>query len=266
VDNYLFEKDMSMRLKGKVAIITGGSKGIGLSTAKLFIQEGAKVIIANRNKEEGKRALDKLLSSSENAEALFVPTDVSIGSEVTNLIEQTITNYSRINILVNNAASEGYGGVMDIDESDWDRVMAVNLKGPFLCSKHVIPHIRNAGGGTIINTASVCGLVGFRKSTHYCTSKGGLVAFTRHLALDLAPFNIRVNCVCPAFVDTEVYRVWLDQHDNPEKKQEELIKLLPLGRMGNPIDVAYGILYLASDESSWVTGHTLVIDGGYLAQ
>ena len=255
---------MGMRLHGKVAIVTGGASGIGAATCRLFVREGARgVVIADVNETAGK-ALEAELAQS-GTRVLVRRLDVTQEDQWIETMGAVVAQYGRLDVLVNNA---GRGGpiarptVEQTTEEAWDLMFATNAKGVFLGTKHAIPVMRRAGGGSIINVISVYALVGSPLGTAYSASKGAARAFTRTAAVQYAPEGVRVNSVFPGFVDTPMTR---DLHAQPGVR-EERTALTPLGRLAVPEDIAWGILYLASDESGYVTGSELVIDGGVTAR
>jgi len=249
----------AMRLQGKVAIITGAGSGIGREAALLFAREGAKVAVADYVLDAGEETVGKIRESG--GEALFIKTDVSKASEAERMVEKTIAEYGKLDILHNNAGILGkVAFVGDATEEDWDRVISINLKGVFLCSKFAVREMLKRGGGVIINTASVMGLVGLPGNTAYSAAKGGVIQFTKTMALEYASSNIRVNCICAGWIDTPM-------NDNlGERITNWTIRETPMGRWGRPEEVAQAALYLASDESSFVTGTALVVDGGWVAK
>jgi NAD(P)-dependent dehydrogenase (short-subunit alcohol dehydrogenase family) len=254
-----------MRVKGKTAIITGGSDGIGKATALLFAQEGARgITIADLDVEKGNELAGLL--RSRGAEALFVQADVRNASQVQAMVKSTVEQFGRIDILVNNAGVAGVVPVTELAEEDWDRIIDTSLKGTYLCSKYVIPEMINAGAGSIVNLGSVLGLVGRERASAYNAAKGGIVLLTKNMALDYVGFNIRVNAVCPGFVMTEMVRRYINRCEDPEKLHAELANLHPMARLATPEEVASAILFLASNESSFITGSSLVVDGGYSAR
>ena len=248
-----------MRLRGKVAIITGGASGIGKATALLFAKEGAKVVVADQNEAGGKETVDHI--RSDGGEAIFVRADVASAEDVQSMVKAAIETYGKLVILFNNAGIAMRLPVADLPEEDWDRCIDINLKGVYLCSKYAIPEMIKNDGGCIINMASIYGVVGGKTRAAYVASKGGVVNLTRGMALDYASNNIRVNCICPGFVETPLVR---DVVKTPEEYQALAVQH-PMGRLAKPLEIAYGALYLASDESSFVTGIALPIDGGYTA-
>ena len=250
-------------LDGKVALITGGASGIGLATARLFAEEGAAVAIADLDREGGGSAADTI--TQEGGTALFIPCDVSIAEDCDRTVERTVQELGGLDILFNNAGIIRRATVLDTSEEEWDRTMAVNVKSVFLMSRFAIPVMAEAGGGAIINTASGWGLVGGPVAASYCASKGAVVQLTRAMAIDHGAQNIRVNCICPGDTDTpmleeEARQLGLTPSDFLSEAADR-----PLGRIGDPQDIARAALYLASDASSFVTGTTLVVDGGGLA-
>ena len=250
-----------MRVAGKVALISGGAGGIGAATAKLLASEGAAVVIADLLEDEG-RATEALIAES-GGKALFVNLDVTSEESWKNAVQAAVSSFGKLDILVNNAGVSHRAGVEETSSEAWDKVMDVNVKGVFLGTKAAIPEMRKAGGGgSIINISSIYGLVGSATSSAYHASKGAVRIFNKSTAIQYASENIRANSVHPGFVDSPMTRA---HHDVPNIHEERVAKM-PLGRMGQPEDIAAGILYLASDESSFVTGAELVIDGGMTAQ
>jgi NAD(P)-dependent dehydrogenase (short-subunit alcohol dehydrogenase family) len=251
------------RLSGKVAVITGAASGIGRATALLFSGEGASIVMADVNADAGKRVADEITQSG--GPAFFEAIDVTSAADCRRMIEHAIPKFGRIDILFNNAGIIRRATVLDLHEADWDRVMAVNVKSIYLLSREVIPHMRKAGGGTIINTASGWGLTGGAKAAVYCASKGAVVLLTKAMAIDHGPQNIRVNCICPGDTDTGMLREEAQQLGEDSSRFLAESARRPLGRVGKPEEIAQAALYLASDASSFVTGTALVVDGGGLA-
>ena len=252
-----------MKLAHRVALITGAGTGIGRACAELFVQEGAAVVLAGRRPEPLQEVARQLTGSG--GRALPHPCDITRPAEVQTLVDASVSCFGKLNILVNNAAYWTAGTVEETSETDWDRMMSTNLKGVFLLSRQVLPELRRAGGGAIVNIASVLGLVGMKRRVAYATSKGGLVQLTRAMALDHAAENIRVNVICPALVDTPMGRDSLERFGDPAAELARRTSQIPLGRMGTPEDVARLALFLASEEASWITGAALPLDGGYTA-
>ncbi|MEO9804969.1 MAG: glucose 1-dehydrogenase [Reichenbachiella sp.] len=253
------------RLKGKVAIVTGGALGIGAATCRLFAQEGAKVAVTDLDDLDGQALVEQI---SYNGEAAYWHMDVSNEDEVDRVFQEVYKKWGPIDILVNNAGIAGANLPTDrITTEEWDRVMAVNVKGVFLCTKYIIPYMREAGGGSIINLSSIYGIVGAPDVPPYHASKGAVREMSKTDALIYAKEKIRVNSVHPGFIWTPMVEQHLkSQGGDLEEAKQAVGNLHPVGHMGEPDDIAYGILYLASDESKFVTGEELVIDGGYVAQ
>lgn len=250
-----------MRLAGKVAVITGGGSGIGKASSLLFSQEGAKVVIAQRTVSTGEEMVATL--KSKGRESLFVRTDVTKASDAENLIRATINKFGKIDILFNNAGlTQRRVSFEETDDLEWDQLFLGNVKSIFLVSKYAVPEMKRAGGGAIINTASIAAVRPRPLNAVYCASKGAAVVLTKSMALDLAPYKIRVNCVNPVATDTPSLRSaaagigW-------EALKKQVEDSIPLGhRMADPMDTAYAALYLASDEASMITGVSLDVDGG----
>ena len=249
-----------MRVAGKVALISGGARGIGAATAKLLAREGAAVVIADILVDEGK-ATEALIAES-GGRALFVDLDVTSEESWQSAVQAAVSTFGKLDILVNNAGVSHRAGVEETSSEAWDKVMDVNVKGVFLGTKAAIPEMRKAGGGSIINISSIYGIVGSSTSTAYHAAKGASRLLTKSAAIQYAGENIRVNSVHPGFALTPL----TSRGYQEEERQETSLARTPIGRLGNANDIAYGILYLASDESSFVTGSELVIDGGMTAQ
>lgn len=245
------------RLEGKVAIITGAARGIGKATAILFAREGAKTVIVDVLRDEGEETTEYINREVHGGAALFIQADVSEADDVENMVETVIEKLGKIDILVNNAAIQPVGTILETDVSTWDRVMKVNLRSAFLCCKYVVPHMIKNKSGSIVNVASVLGLRGGDKIIAYATSKAGLIGFTKSLAEDLMPYNIRVNAVAPRAIDTQMFRAYRSEEEIKKKVDRYLFS-----RLGRPEEVANAILFLASDEASYITGEVLVV-GGY---
>jgi 3-oxoacyl-[acyl-carrier protein] reductase len=243
-----------MRLRDKVAIITGAASGIGRATAILFAQEGAKVVVADVNDEGGKETVS--LISKQGGEAIFVHTDVSKYDQSEELIKTAVQEFDGLQILVNNVGTTRDGLIMTMSEDDWDFVLDTNLKSTFNCSRAAIRHMLRRRYGRIINVTSVAGQMGNAGQTNYSASKAGQIGFTKALAREVASRNITVNAVAPGFIDTHLTRAL------PEDIQQGLKDLIPLGRIGEPEEIAKAIAYLASDDAAYITGHVLTLDGG----
>jgi NAD(P)-dependent dehydrogenase (short-subunit alcohol dehydrogenase family) len=253
------------RLAQKVALITGSGSGQGRAAAVLFAREGAHVIVSDVNVAGGQETVHLVRAAGGNA--TFQPADVSNAAEVEALVQATLQTYGGLHVLYNNAAIWSGGQldnfVTELSEDGWEKVISINLKGVYLCCKYGIPALIATGGGSVINTASVAGLAGSRNRSHaYSASKGGVIALTRAMAMTYARNGVRVNAICPGGVDTPMIAPLL----NTEERQQRFAQGHPLGRLGTPQDIAQFALYLASDESSWVTGGIFAIDGGFTAQ
>jgi meso-butanediol dehydrogenase / (S,S)-butanediol dehydrogenase / diacetyl reductase len=246
-----------MRLAGKVALITGGGSGIGKAIAMAFVREGAQVVIAGRDSKKL-----ELAAAEIGGECLAVSADVSSASGVQKLVSAAVDKFKQVNILVNNAAVLLPGTAESLTEEDFDQTMAINVRGLWLMSRGVLPQMRAGGAGSIINIGSVLSLVGARNRVAYSASKGAVVAMTRAMALDHASENIRVNCICPGIVATEM----VAKFNTDEAVRKQRLALHPMGRFGEPDDIARAAVFLASEESGWTTGSVLTIDGGYSAQ
>ena len=251
------------RLAGKVAIVTGGGSGIGRAIALAFGREGAKVAVAGRRKD----ALDSVVTELEQSgqQVMAVRCDVSQADDARSAVTKVEAQFGPLSILVNNAGILSVSTVETIDEAEWDRVMSINLKGPFLMSRAVLPSMRRAGKGAIVNIGSVLGLVAMKQRAAYCASKGGVTMLTKAMALDHAHESIRVNCICPAIVETELVHGLFSNTREGRQVREVRMGTLPLGRFGMPGDIAELAVFLASDESSWITGTTIPADGGLTA-
>jgi len=252
-----------MRLADKVVLITGGASGIGRATALLFAHEGAAVSVVDLDEAGGRAVARKIVD--QGGESIFIRCDVGQAADCQHAVMQTVEKLGSLDILFNNAGIIRRATVIDTTEEDWDLVMAANVKSIFLLSKYAIPIMKGAGGGVIINTGSGWGLVGGRRAVSYCASKGAVVNMTRAMALDHGPENIRVNCICPGDIDTGMLRNEARQLGEPDETFLAAAADRPLGRIGRPEDIAQAALYLASDASSFVTGASLVVDGGGLA-
>ncbi len=256
---------MSMRLLGKTAVVTGASVGIGRSVALLMAREGAKVAVTDVKEEEGRSVVEEILAGG--GEASFWKLDVARESEVASVFAEVKEKYGDINVLVNNAGIAGINKpTHEIEESEWDALMKVNVNGVFLCTKHAIPQMKSAGIGSIINLSSIYGLIGNADVPPYHASKGAVRLMSKNDALIYAKDNIRVNSVHPGFIWTPMVNGFLSGQGDVEEGKKVLNSLHPLGHIGEPDDIGWGVVYLASDESKFVTGTELVIDGGYTAR
>ena len=258
-----------MRLKDKVALVTGAASGIGRATAALFGQEGAKVMCADLDAAGAERTARQIAGGG--GEAASTQADVSQAADVERMVRETVERWGRIDILLNNAGVEWAMPAPQVSEQDWDRVIDVNLKGVFLGCKYAIPEmVKQGGGGSIVNTASIAGLRGNAWLSTYCASKGGVVQLTKALAVEWAEHNVRVNAVCPGVIRTPLAERGVEQAgalfgDTVEESWQRIAEGHPLGRVGEPEEVARAVLFLASDEASFVTGVALPVDGGLWA-
>jgi NAD(P)-dependent dehydrogenase (short-subunit alcohol dehydrogenase family) len=247
-------------VSAKVALITGGGSGIGRATALTFAREGARVVVSDVVAEAGQETVQ--LITQAGGEARFMATDVSQAAEVEALVAGCVGAYGRLDCAHNNAGIEGPGAqTVDYDEDAWERVIAIDLTSVYLGMKYVIPEMIKQGGGVILSTASVAGMVGFPGSGAYAAAKAGVINLTRMVALEYANKNIRVNCICPGIIATP-----MAQRVMGERPDDRVVRLEPIGRLGQAQDIANAALFLASDESSFATGAPFVIDGGYIAR
>ncbi|KAB2752573.1 MULTISPECIES: SDR family NAD(P)-dependent oxidoreductase [Brucella] len=246
-----------MRFGGKVAIVTGGASGIGEATVRAFVSEGANVVIADYS-EHGQQLANELAGGTERA--IFVKTDVTDTKAVQALIAKTVETYGRLDIMFANAGIAADGPIDELDETAWQKTIDINLTGVYLCDKYAIDQMRSQGGGVIVNCGSIHSHVGKSGVTAYAAAKGGVKLLTQTLAIDYGAQNIRVNAVCPGYIDTPLLK------DIPDDKKQALVALHPIGRLGRAEEVASVVLFLASDESSFVTGASILVDGGYTAQ
>jgi len=253
-----------MKLNGKVALITGGTTGIGYATALLFLENGANVVVSGRSREDGDAAIGKMRHRGFE-ECLFVQGDVSKATDAKRMIEETVKRYGKLDVLFNNAGIWIGGATDEMTEAEWDKVVDVNLKGVFLCSKYAVPYLKKTGG-VIVNNASCDGLVGEAGAAAYCASKGGVVLLTKAMALDYAKFGLRVNCICPGYVMTRMLEVDLHKGMSKEKYLKVISREHPLARIAKPDEIARAVLFLASEDSSFITGTALPVDGGYVAK
>jgi len=253
-----------MRLYGKVSLITGAATGIGEASALLFAEEGAKIVVADVKASEGLETVNKI--KKFGGQAIYVEADVSRPEDVRRMIEETVKNFGKLDILFNNAGICINKSIQETTEEDWDRVLDTNLKGVFLGCKYAVPQMLKQGEGTILNTASEVGLVGANNLVAYCASKGGVIQFTRALALDVADKNIRVNGLCPGVTMTPLLENSIVTAPDPEVRKRFLENTVPINRIASPEEIAKGALFLASSDSSFMTGATLVIDGGWTAR
>jgi NAD(P)-dependent dehydrogenase (short-subunit alcohol dehydrogenase family) len=255
----------NLRLEHKVAIITGAGGGQGRAAALLFAKEGAKIVASDWNAESGEQTAAQIRDAA--GAAIHIAADVSSSVQVRKLIDGALESYGRIDVLYNNAGV-GYSSTLSMrdilktPEEDWDRVLAINLKSVFLTCKYAIPEMIKTGGGSIINTSSIAALIGGEDAHAYTAAKGGMISLSRALAVEFGPKNIRVNCICPGVIDTPM----VEPVVGPLKDASRPFRFSPIQRLGRPDDIAYCALYLASEESSFVTGSVFVVDGGVTAR
>ena len=251
-------------LNGKVALVTGGGSGIGRAASLSYSKEGARVAVVDMNVEGGEETVQLIKESG--GDAILVHADVASSDGVREMVAKTVESFGRLDCAFNNA---GVGGgrdrrlTADYAEEDWDRVISINLKGVWLSMKAEIPQMLLQGGGAIVNTASIMGLIATAGSVAYMAAKHGVVGLTKAAALEYARDNIRVNAVCPGYIDTPLLRPALDAHEGYE---ERIVALHPVGRLGQPEEIAAAVVWLSSDAASFVTGHSMTVDGGYVAQ
>ena len=247
-----------MNLKNKVAIVTGSRRGIGKAIALALAKAGANIVVSDINLDDCNKLVEEI--KAINGNALAVKTDVSNPEDVSQMINLTTEKFGKVDILVNNAGIYMQKSFTDVTEQDFDRTLDINLKGVFLCSKAVVPEMIKQGKGKIINIASIAGQVGFANSSAYCASKGAIINITRELALELAQYKINVNAIGPGVIETDMTKDLLED----KATKETLLANIPLSRIGKPEDIANAALFLASDNSDYITGITLFVDGGWL--
>lgn len=248
-------------LQGKVAVITGGTSGIGRDTAVLFAQHGAKVVVAGRREKEGNECVAEIRAAG--GEGMFVKTDVAKAADVQAMVQKTVEKFGRLDVAFNNAGIEGnWVPIVEQSEEDWDRVIDINVKGVWLCLKYEVQQMLKQGtGGTICNMSSVAGLMGSPGAAAYCASKHAVIGLTRTAALEYAARKIRVNAVCPAVIETPM----ADRLFGAPDVHPNVVQMHPIGRTGEPREVSEAVLWMCSEKSSFMTGHWIVLDGGFLA-
>lgn len=249
-----------MRLKGKVALVTGGASGIGRATAIHFAREGARVVIMDIVESAGRETEE--LVRSEGVEGLFLSGNVTSPSDWQHIVDRIAADCGRLDVLFNNAGTNLLKNIIDLSEAEWDALLDLNLKGVFLGCKYGIPLMLKSRGGSIINNASTLGLIGMAKMPAYSASKGGVIALTKQLAIDYAPHGIRINCICPGPVLTPRIQRYLDAGT---VIAEDLLRGVPMGRFAQPEEIASAVAFLASEEASYVTGAAICVDGGQTA-
>lgn len=252
-----------MKLKDKVAIVTGAAKGIGWGIAKVFLQEGAKVAVVDWDEKTGKQAVEDF--KKQGGEAVFIECDVSNERQVKSMVEKAVQAFGRLDVLVNNAGVGIYKPVLETSSDDWDKCLGVNLKGVFLCSKYALPHIQKAGKGAIVNISSVHSHATVNGVAPYAASKGGITALTRNMAIDYGP-AVRVNSIAPGWVLTPLIQGIFDSYADPAGQQKAVEQRQVMKRIGRPEDIGQAAAFLASDEADFITGTQLFVDGGLTAQ
>ncbi len=256
------------RLDHKIALVTGAGSGIGRAIALIYARQGAHVVVADLNPESADAVVEQIVGKSGAAEAQRL--NVVDETQVTAAFEATVRRHGRLDILVNNAGISHVGNILETSAEDWDRVMEVNTRGVFLCAKAAVAHMlrQQPAGGVIVNIASVAGLISVDRRFPYCASKGAVISMTRSIAIDFAQQGIRANAICPGTVQTPFVEGYLTRHfaDTADEVRQQLHARQPLGRMGQPEEIAAAALYLAADEAAFVTGSMLVIDGGWTAR
>jgi NAD(P)-dependent dehydrogenase (short-subunit alcohol dehydrogenase family) len=252
---------MATGLEGKIALVTGGTSGIGRQTAVLFAKAGVKVVVAGRREAEGEETVE--LIRAAGGDGLFVKTDVSQASQVEMLIQKAVEKFGRLDLAFNNAGIEGVmAPVVRQSEADWDRTIAINLKGVWLCLKYEIRQmLKQGGGGAIVNMSSILGMIGSAGVAAYSASKHGVIGLTKTAALENAKSGIRINAVCPGFIETPM----ADRIFRAPAAHQYILSCHPIGRLGRPIEIAEAVVWMCSDSASFMTGQSLVLDGGFLA-
>jgi NAD(P)-dependent dehydrogenase (short-subunit alcohol dehydrogenase family) len=250
------------RLDDKICIVTGGARGIGRKAAITFAEEGAKVVIADLDLKQGEKTVNEIIEMGH--QGILIGTNVAQENDCKLLIQKTKENYGKIDVLYNNAGIDIFAPAAEFTEEEVDRILNVNFKGAFFCCKYTIPEMVNNNGGSIINQSSIGGINANKNNSIYCASKAALILFSKGLALDYGQYNVRVNSICPGWTRTEMFDQNFSNLPNPEEAKKQLNDLHPLGRVAETKDIANAALFLASDESSFMTGSTLLVDGGRL--
>jgi len=255
---------MAGRVEGKVALVTGGSSGIGRATALVFAREGAKLVVADMDEDGGRQTVHSI--TEQGGEAVFVRADVTVATEAEAMISRAVAAYGRLDCAYNNAGvtQRDYPPTDEYPMDDWHRVLAVNLTGVWLCLKYELAQMRKQGSGAIVNTASIAGLVGIAGRSAYVASKHGVIGITKTAALEYASQGIRVNAVCPGYVRTPMVD-YVIRHQGPEL-EAQIVAREPVGRLGRPEEIAETVVWLCSDAASFITGHAMAADGGFMAQ
>jgi len=255
--------DKTMRLSGKVVIVTGGGFGIGRGASLLFAREGAKVVVVDWNEKTGMETMAKMKG---HGEGIFVRADVSKLGDIDEAVSRTTSEYGRIDALFNNAGVNCFKSTLETEESDWERLVDINLKGAFFFAKAVAARMKAQGGGSILFTSSISGVSGEDDQVAYSATKGGIIALVAAMAKDLGRYKIRVNCLLPGPVDIQQFRDWMSSKADREKGMADSIDSTILKRIGLPEDIAKAALFLVSDDADWITGISMPVDGGYLVR
>ncbi len=252
-----------MNLKDKVAVVTGAAQGIGSGIARVFAEEGARVIVVDIQEDQGHAEVENIVSQGGMAE--FIQADVSQEADVTAVFDRAVRQHGTVHMVVNNAAICLVKTVEESTVEEWDRVMAVNVRSIFLTTKYAVPQMRKQGGGSIVNVASVGSFIGQQQTPAYIASKGAVLLLTRTLAVDYGPDNIRVNCICPGITDTPMLRYHLNQSPDPEQNLKDRLRRVPTGQILQPEGMGRATAFLCGEHAQGITGASLVVDGGYIS-